>query len=32
MRLLDDFDADEVPVTVADGKSRAVQGVPPCES
>lgn len=31
-RLLDDFNADEVPVTVVDGKSRMLQGVPPCES
>jgi len=31
-RLLDNFDAEHAPLTVVDGKSRTVQGVPPCES
>jgi hypothetical protein len=31
-RLLDDFNIDDAPVSVVDGKSRTVQGVLPCES
>jgi len=31
-RLFDDFDAAQAEVTVVDGKSRMVQGVPQCES
>jgi len=31
-RLLDDFSADDAPVSVVDGKSRTVQGVPDYES
>ncbi|HYP77333.1 MAG TPA: hypothetical protein VER12_15290 [Polyangiaceae bacterium] len=31
-RLLDNFNVDQVQVTVVDGKSRMLQGVPQCES
>ena len=31
-RLLDDFDADQAPVTIVDGKSRTLQGVLDFES
>ena len=31
-RLLDDFNAENAPVTVVDGKSRMVQGMRQCES
>ena len=31
-RLLDDFNAENAPVTIVDGKSRMVQGMRQCES